>query len=101
MIEKLPELLTASALTVKLTLLSLLFGIILGWGLFITLIPQCEFTEFINITLSMYTNVDYYDGLIYPTAFLSGFAFNSSNSASNNTFSSNSSTPSPVLADTS
>ncbi len=30
MIEKLPELLTASALTIKLTLLSLLFGIILG-----------------------------------------------------------------------
>ena len=41
------------------------------------------------------------DSITVPTAFLSGFAFNSSNSASNNTFSSNSSTPSPVLADTS
>ena len=53
---------------------SILFGIILGWGLFITLIPQSEFTEFINITLSIYTNVDYYNGLIYPTPFLSGDA---------------------------
>ena len=36
--------------------------------------PTNEFIEFINITLSVYANVDYYNGLIYPTPFLSGDA---------------------------
>tara|TARA_E500000331_G_scaffold211725_1_gene202938 strand:+ start:73 stop:1908 length:1836 start_codon:yes stop_codon:yes gene_type:complete len=51
---------------------SILFGIIFGWFFFIIIVPTNEFNEFINITLSVYANVDYYNGLIYPTPFLSG-----------------------------
>jgi len=51
---------------------STLFGIILGWFFFVIIAPTNEFNEFINITLSVYANVDYYNGLIYPTPFLSG-----------------------------
>ena len=56
-----------------LTLLSL-FYTIFGWVFFIILVTATELTEFINITLSVYANVDYYNGLIYPTPFLSGDA---------------------------
>jgi len=51
---------------------STLCGVILGWFFFIIIAPTNEFNEFINITLSVYANVDYYNGLIYPTPFLSG-----------------------------
>ncbi len=53
---------------------SILFGIVFGWTLFIILVPASEFSEFVNMTLSVYTTVDYYNGLIYPTPFLSGDA---------------------------
>jgi len=51
---------------------SILFGIVFGWTSFVILVPPGEFSEFVNITLSVYANVDYYNGLIYPTPFLSG-----------------------------
>jgi len=53
---------------------STLFGIVFGWASFVIFLPSSEFSEFVNITLSVYANVDYYNGLIYPTPFLSGDA---------------------------
>jgi len=53
---------------------STLFGIVFGWTSFVIFLPSSEFSEFVNITLSVYANVDYYNGLIYPTPFLSGDA---------------------------
>lgn len=47
-------------------------GIILGWLIFILLIPNYEFKEFLNNTLSIYSTFDYIAGVIYPTPFLSG-----------------------------
>jgi len=52
----------------------ILLGIILGWVIFISIIPQKEFNEFVNHTFSIYTTIDYIHGLIYPTPFLSGDA---------------------------
>jgi len=56
------------------TVLSILFGIILGWLLFYLIIPVSEFLGFVANTISIYTTIDIIHGLIYPTPFFSGDA---------------------------
>ena len=55
-------------------LISLLLGIVFSWLIFLLIISPEELKEFFNITLSVYYTVDYYNGLIFPTPFLSGDA---------------------------
>ena len=52
--------------------LSILLGVILGWSIFIFTVPTHELNEFFHNTLSIYATIDYIQGLIYPTPFLSG-----------------------------
>jgi len=52
--------------------ISVLFGIFLGWIVFISMVPSLELKEFFYTTLSIYKSADYFNGLIYPTPFLSG-----------------------------
>ena len=53
---------------------SIFFGIIFSWLMFIFLTPAIEVKEFFHAVLSIYMTVDYWNGLIYPTPFLSGDA---------------------------
>ena len=54
--------------------ISTFLGIIFSWLMFVFLVPSIEVKEFFYTVLSIYTTVDYFNGLIYPTPFLSGDA---------------------------
>ena len=56
------------------TVSSILLGIILGWILFYSIIPNNEFYEFISNTTNIYLTIDRIHGQIYPTPFISGDA---------------------------
>jgi hypothetical protein len=55
-------------------IISLFLGITFSWLLFFLIISPEELREFINTTISIYSTVDYYNGLIFPTPFMSGDA---------------------------
>ena len=49
----------------------ILFGSLLGWLLFIILIPSNEILAFFENTKSIFSTISYIDGFIYPTPFIS------------------------------
>tara|TARA_B100000029_G_C17462805_1_gene919140 strand:- start:267 stop:1277 length:1011 start_codon:yes stop_codon:yes gene_type:complete len=51
---------------------SILIGVIFSWVILIIFIPDKEFHEFVANTLHIYSTMDYHNGLIYPSPFLSG-----------------------------
>ena len=53
---------------------SLFLGILSSWLIFLLIISPEELSEFFEITISVYSTVDYYNGLIFPTPFFSGDA---------------------------
>ena len=53
---------------------SLFFYILIGWLMFYTFMPKNEFNEFYKNTLSIFSTIEYIQGLIYPTPFFSGDA---------------------------
>lgn len=53
---------------------SLSFYILVGWLLIYMFLPKNEFIEFYKNTLSIFSTIEYIQGLIYPTPFFSGDA---------------------------
>ena len=49
----------------------ILFGSLLGWVLFIILIPSNEILAFFENTKSIFSTISYIDGFVYPTPFIS------------------------------
>jgi len=57
----------------KLTkLYSILFGLTMGWLMIMSIFSVDEFKEFIFNTIYIFNTSDFYNGLIFPTPFLSG-----------------------------
>lgn len=52
-------------------ILFILIGILFGWILFFIFLPANEIAAFYENTKSVFTTVNYLDGIVYPTPFLS------------------------------
>jgi hypothetical protein len=48
--------------------------ILIGWLIFILILPKNEFIAFYENTISIFSTIEYIQGLIYPTPFFSGDA---------------------------
>ena len=50
----------------------ILLGILTSWLLFYIITPSSEFKQFLETTILIYSTVDFYNGLIFPTPFYEG-----------------------------